>query len=81
MSETSENGGYKFIRARNSGEKNRPIENHMSNLASLVEKIGFAKEKNNFKTSFWNVSFVHTSSTTKNQLSKTQTNFQNVIFL
>ena len=45
MSETSENGGYKFIRARNNGEKNRSIENRISNLANLVEKNGFAKEK------------------------------------
>ena len=81
MSETSENGGYKFIRARNNGEKNRSIENRISNLANLVEKNSFAKEKNVFKTSFWNVSFVHTSSTTKKQLSKTQTNFHNFNFL
>ena len=45
MSETSENGGYKFIRARNNDKKNRPIENRIANLANLVEKIDFAKEK------------------------------------
>ena len=81
MSETFENEGYKFIRARKNGEKNRPIENHIGNLSSLVEKIDFAKEKKDFKTSFWNVSFVHTSSTTKKQLSKKQTNFHNFNFL
>ena len=52
MSETSENGGYKFIRARNNDEKNRPIENRIANLANLVEKIDFAKEKDNFESWF-----------------------------
>ena len=52
MSETSENGGYKFIRARNNDEKNRPIENHISKKANLVEKIDFAKEKLHFESWF-----------------------------